>query len=120
MRTSEEIQAQFDREAEYELWGGNDERCSTYLYVLVEKDTSRPIKIGIAEDIDKRLQALQTGNHRELAVLHQYLFHTRRGARRAEELSHAHFASALLRGEWFDVEAADADRFIRTAFAEWL
>lgn len=88
-----------------------DER---FVYLIGSGD-ERPIKIGIANNVEKRLAGLQTGHAEHLRVAATYLFEARR-ASEIEVLAHAQFKDRRLAGEWFAVTARDAARWIEAEF----
>ena len=71
-------------------------RSPSNVYVIGEA-TSGLVKIGAANDSRDRLQGLQTGNPRELRLLHE-----EPGVGPLERTLHERFAGRHLRGEWFD------------------
>jgi len=56
-----------------------------------------PVKIGFAENAERRLIGLQTGNPAKLGILA-----TTAGSEATEREYHARFAAHRLNGEWFD------------------
>lgn len=60
-----------------------------------------PIKIGIAEDVEHRMMALQTGCPYELHLLETYCPYEGFDARLFEAQLHALFAQHRIVGEWF-------------------
>ena len=58
--------------------------------------TSNAVKIGWAEDVEKRLKALQTANHEELALIRKI-----DSEAWVETWLHNHFRERHIRGEWF-------------------
>lgn len=60
-----------------------------------------PIKIGITNDLDGRLRALQTGSPHRYTVVGLQKFADRAGAFRRETALHRQFAHLRLEGEWF-------------------
>jgi hypothetical protein len=64
---------------------------------------SHHIKIGVTENITKRLSQLQTGSSEKLEVLF-----TIEGSYIEESILHKHFQSNKIRGEWFNIEATEA------------
>ncbi len=76
------------------------------LYVIGPK--SGPFKIGITNDIKRRLSGLQTGNAAELLVHNVF---NAEDAKRVESSVHAALSSARVNGEWFD---CDLQRIIDT------
>ena len=56
-----------------------------------------PIKIGAAEDVNKRLAGIQTGSHREMMI-----YAVKEGdPYRTEREYHTKFSQTRIRGEWF-------------------
>src|SRR5690606_24379418 len=108
-----EIQATWDREAAAIKRGALDRpRSTTYVYVIGIQDAARPVKIGVAEDIKKRMLALQTGSPQKLELKAAFLLSTRREAAYTEVVAHAHFSSARQHGEWFDIDASEAEAYL--------
>jgi hypothetical protein len=54
------------------------------------------LKIGIAKNIERRLEALQSAHYKELILVAAIP-----GNRSVEEMLHGHFDDERLRGEWF-------------------
>jgi hypothetical protein len=67
---------------------------NTNIYFL--RDPDGAIKIGKAVDVEKRIQALQAGNPRQLTTLLVV-----RAPRRLEFELHRRFEASRLQGEWF-------------------
>ena len=67
--------------------------CRTVYYI---RSASGLIKIGIADDVGKRLATLQTGNAELLTIVA-----TEPGGRARELELHDRFHFARIRGEWF-------------------
>ena len=68
-----------------------------YLY-FIQAGKDGPIKIGITNDIEKRLKSLQTANSKKLEVL----YYTKTSSpRKSEKLLHDHFRENNINGEWF-------------------
>jgi hypothetical protein len=63
-----------------------------------------PVKVGVATDVGKRLEQLQSGNPYELRVWDFILLPNRDAALLAEQAFHTEQSSERLRGEWFSVE----------------
>ena len=59
------------------------------------------IKIGVASDLAKRLETLQTGNPFQLKVLATIPCSSEQHAYELERRMHKLFASKRIRGEWF-------------------
>lgn len=69
---------------------------STHLYVL---SCDGLLKIGVTNDIDKRVKTLQTGNGNPIIV--EYL-DERLNPEKAEKYLHRCFAKKRRKGEWFE------------------
>jgi hypothetical protein len=54
------------------------------------------VKIGVTDDVEKRLRNMQTGNHQALAVIRLF-----EGGEAEERQLHERFADHRLSGEWF-------------------
>lgn len=59
------------------------------------------VKIGVAEDPERRLRELQTGNHGRLHLIAKLPCPSRAAAFALERQMHERFASDRLQGEWF-------------------
>jgi hypothetical protein len=77
---------------------------------FIQAGNDGPIKIGIAQDVPRRLTLMQHANAEVLWLL-TYV----PGAPKLERLLHKHFAGGRLRGEWFDPATAGLRDFI-----DWL
>lgn len=74
----------------------------TYVYFIRECiGDLAPVKIGIADDIDKRMQELQIGNSRRLVLAAKLGPFTRARAFDIEMKMHSKFHKHRIRGEWF-------------------
>ena len=74
----------------------------TYLYIIrAGLSLSDPVKIGVANNIEKRLDAMQTGNHKELVILYKIPMNSREHAFSTEKRIHSQFRKQNIRGEWF-------------------
>ena len=71
-----------------------------YVYFL-RAGTKGAIKIGIAEDVEKRIENLQVGNAFKLNVIGLIKCESREEARYKESRFHKFFARQRIRGEWF-------------------
>lgn len=60
-----------------------------------------PVKIGYADDPQRRLVDLQVGNHLRLSLLRLF-----EGGETEERILHIRFADLRLRGEWFSFSRA--------------
>lgn len=73
---------------------------------FVQAGENGPVKIGLAEDPDRRVAELQTGCFAELRLLG-----TIAGDRGTERALHERFADYRIRGEWFEPSAAVFEAF---------
>ncbi len=74
----------------------NDSQESRWVY-LVGSLRARPVKIGVAQDVEARMVELQTGSPVPL-----HLIWKTRGGGALERDLHERFASYRIHGEWFD------------------
>lgn len=73
---------------------------ANYVYLICDGEY---VKIGRANNIKKRIDALQTSNARELFVIDYIECRTRAHAKAFETCLHETFARERVRGEWFDL-----------------
>ena len=73
----------------------------TYVYCISGGDS---VKIGIAKDPRKRLNALQTGNANPLKILGTIKFPTKMQAKQKEAVLHKRLRRFRQEGEWFSSE----------------
>jgi len=71
-----------------------------YVYFIRAGNTG-PIKIGVASNVERRLDALQTGNHLTLYIIATIKYSSRAEAYEKERKFHNLFKHKRLRGEWF-------------------
>ena len=83
---------------------------TAFVYVMECAD-AECIKIGIAKDVGRRLEGIQSGNPLEVTIIYSREFEERRAAQ-VERAAHRHFKAQRVRGEWFRVSTEDAERFI--------
>ncbi len=69
---------------------------STHLYVL---SCNNLLKIGVTNNIDKRIKSLQTGNPHKIELLY---LEERLNPTKAERFLHQYFSKYRLEGEWFE------------------
>lgn len=81
-----------------------------FVYLIGESDNIGKYKIGStrANDVNKRLKELQTGNSSQLFIRSSY---ETKYPFKLENLLHNHFKSSNLIGEWFDLSEADIKDF---------
>ena len=76
---------------------------SYYVYFIQAKNKPfSPIKIGVSNNLEKRLGALQTGNHDELVILGTQRFRTQDAMFDRETALHHRFKKYNVHGEWFE------------------
>ena len=92
------------------------------LVYVVGESWARPVKIGVASNVAKRVERLQSGNPVTLQVL--WTSDPHHDAYGLEHHLHLHFAAHALRGEWFQIPdlsaamlAASAESFANVARA---
>lgn len=90
-----------------------DTRVGTphYIYVITD-GTDFAVKVGFASNPKKRLEAIQTGNPRELWFHRLYETDTRANACLLERAVHLHLQGQALMGEWFAATPEAADKQI--------
>lgn len=64
---------------------------------MIRAGCSGPVKIGVAVDVEGRVAELQTAHHEELRLVRII-----DGSFAEEVALHRHYASARIRGEWFE------------------
>lgn len=69
---------------------------STHLYIL---QCGNRFKIGVTNNIEKRLASLQTGNAEVIELVH---IEERKNPTKAEKYLHRCFQKNRLKGEWFE------------------
>lgn len=76
-----------------------------YLYIIQKENNPFEIKIGVTDDIDKRLKTLQTGNSDNLFVYH---YEEREDAYKIEKKLHKIFSENRIndreKSEWFYID----------------
>lgn len=79
--------------------------CFVYFIGMPLREEGRwldyAVKIGLAADPHKRLDALQIGNPVGLELLARFHYTTRSEAMRDEAVIHGLFKNYRIRGEWF-------------------
>jgi predicted GIY-YIG superfamily endonuclease len=69
-----------------------------YIYIL-QQENSNIIKIGVTNNIKKRLQSIQTGNPNKVSVYH---YEERNNAYTVEAFLKKKFISYKKEGEWYE------------------
>lgn len=79
--------------------------ANNYIYIIGSDEP--PFKIGITNNLDKRLKNLQTG-HPKLLKIHEYKEVTSDKVRLLERVIHRHLKMYRTHGEWFDISLENA------------
>ena len=98
--------------AMYDMTGSPiNERLVHYLYMIGEP--TGPVKLGRAENPEKRLGEIQVGNPNDLHILRTRALRNKRQAVRAEQHLHDKCKEYRIRGEWYREEVkAEWDDFM--------
>ena len=72
-----------------------------YVY-FIRAGNNGPIKIGMADNVEKRMDSLQIGNHLKLQIVTKIKFGSRPEAFDRECQFHKMFSHKRIRGEWFE------------------
>lgn len=83
-----------------------------YLYFISSTKKNTPTKIGISEDVQKRLDHLQTANPYPLKCTGKIPFDTRREAVNIENYLHRRLRKCCTQGEWFDLRHIDLKKIL--------
>lgn len=76
------------------------EDAGCFVYFITDGEF---VKIGIAEDVQKRLAGIQTGNPRKVSVLFSIPVKSVKAARVLERQLHNAYSEFAKCGEWFDI-----------------
>lgn len=82
---------------------------SCFVYFIEAKNGERrsPVKVGVANDIGKRIKELQCGNHMRLSEMSRVRFDSRKSAHLFESKMHSYLRDNHLSGEWFNLTPKD-------------
>lgn len=75
-------------------------------------DTAKT-KVGITNNLSRRLRQIQTGNDKPLSLVGYIEYDTRTEARIDERRIHKLWQTKRLAGEWFDLSEIDLDELAR-------
>lgn len=78
-----------------------DNRLRQYVYIIENQDNGA-IKIGVAQNVEKRLKQLQTGSVSELEMVYRSILCS--NAFEVEKFMHEKFKDKHIRGEWFNLD----------------
>ena len=115
-RVEREIQVRGEENAERIRSMQRPRRVISFVVYIVGPPCGRPVKIGISHRVQKRLQELNISHWKEEIVLHHEcavgcgVF-----AEKIEHTCHAELKAQgkHIRGEWFDLDAAEAFNVVR-------
>lgn len=100
-----------------------DNRVGTSLYVIKSEGFC---KVGIAENVTKRLETFRAGNPHPLALVRQYHFNSRLHALLAERTVHKVLAPYSIGREWFELDpklaanaAGHVTRYVKMLAIRW-
>lgn len=82
---------------------------SCFVYFISDEES---LKIGIANDVPKRLKQLQTGSSSKLNIIHVVPFNSRKEAMKKERELHKKYEAFRLEGEWFVKQPVILDELI--------
>ena len=82
---------------------------SSYVYIIKNMDTNN-IKIGVSNDVYKRLNTFRTGNDCQLELVYKSIISS--NAYNIEHSVHEFFKDYHVRGEWFKVREEEVIRFL--------
>lgn len=90
-----------------------------YIYVIGIEDG--PVKVGISQSPNGRLDTLQTGSPVKLSILHYRKCRNRDHALHHERMFHEVYAENRMVGEWFNMSSDFAIEGVDTSFdiEEW-
>jgi len=86
-----------------------DNRNRQFVYVIGDP-VKNLVKIGVAQDVNKRLKQLQTGNSTELEVL--WVSCVCSNAYKVESIAHKKFEEHKILNEWFLVSVSEVVNFL--------
>jgi hypothetical protein len=89
-----------------------------FFVYIIAPDTEFPCKVGVAENANKRLAALQVSNWEELHVFEAYEMPNRGAAYRLERVVHRRLSGHCIRGEWFNLMVSDIKKEINSILEE--
>ena len=86
-----------------------ENRVSTHVY-LINQDDSKMYKIGITNNVKRRLSGIQTANPNPLTLIHSGRVNN---AKELEKQLHQHFKKQKINREWFNLDSPDVKYVIR-------
>jgi hypothetical protein len=85
---------------------------------VIGPDSGFPSKIGVAENIDKRLANLQCANWERLYVYETFKMPSKGDAYRIERIIKNRLKANCIRGEWFNLFVSDITREVKSILEE--
>lgn len=82
---------------------------SSYVYIIKNMDTGN-IKVGVSNDVQKRLNTFRTGNDCQLELVYKSVVCSNSFS--IESSVHEYFKDYRVRGEWFKVDEKEVIRFL--------
>lgn len=89
-----------------------------YCVYVVGPITGFPCKVGVAGNLKKRVDTLQTGHWEELSIHHAVMVRSKSLAFKVEKLAMNRLKDHRIRGEWFNVFAKDAAKVLNDLIDE--
>ena len=85
---------------------------------IIQSGKDGPYKIGMARNVEKRLDELQIGNPQKLYIIAKIYFGTDARAYHIEKQLHRMYSRARIRGEWFNktIQLKRADSYLNADF----
>ena len=79
-----------------------------YVYLIEDRDNNR-YKIGVTNDLEKRLRNLQTGNSNHISIKES--FQTQQPFK-LEKMLHNKFRQYQYNNEWYELPTDDVEKFL--------
>ncbi len=87
----------------YSVAGDKVDNSSYFIYFILNED-SQAIKIGLAKDVEKRIETLQTSNPVKLELIKSIQVKSKKEAQGLEKQLHEKFSELRIIGEWFSAK----------------
>ncbi|MFW6002023.1 MAG: GIY-YIG nuclease family protein [archaeon] len=89
------------------------------MFIYIIGNTGSQQKIGFAKNPERRLKALQTGNAQKL-FLHYTIEVPEEKVKILEKKIHHEISHKRIKGEWFNINPAEAKLILDHAVIRWL
>jgi len=86
-----------------------------FIYFIVH-DFGGPIKVGITQDLKKRLSTIQVGNPNEVRLMAWINSKDKETAKELESRIHKYWAGKKFRGEWYELNSEEVYDLIKNNF----